>query len=291
MKSKRLQLIPYLFILPNVVIFLVFVVVPALYGFALSFTRWDVISEPVFVGVGNYISIFTSSSFWETTQRTLVYVLTVVPLTYVVSLLLALLVDSNMRLRTLMRAFFYVPAMLSAVVIGVSWRWIFGDYFGIINYFIERYGGTPINWLTTPGWAMLVVILASVWARAGYYMVMFLAGLQGIPEVYYEAAKIDGASRWQQFWRITLPLLKPTSLVVLVLCSIESFKVFDLIVTLTTGGPGRATTFLVQDIYRWAFQRGDLGYGSAMSVVLLLILGLLTVFQFRLTGIGGDAYE
>src|SRR5690606_30324189 len=118
----------------------------------------------------------------------------------------ALLVDSNMRLRTLMRAFFYVPAMLSAVVIGVSWRWIFGDYFGIINYFIERYGGTPINWLTTPGWAMLVVILASVWARAGYYMVMFLAGLQGIPEVYYEAAKIDGASRWQQFWRITLPL-------------------------------------------------------------------------------------
>jgi alpha-1,4-digalacturonate transport system permease protein len=290
-KSKRLQLIPYLFILPNVVIFLVFVVVPALYGFALSFTRWDVISEPVFVGVGNYISIFTSSSFWETTQRTLVYVLTVVPLTYVVSLLLALLVDSNMRLRTLMRAFFYVPAMLSAVVIGVSWRWIFGDYFGIINYFIERYGGTPINWLTTPGWAMLVVILASVWARAGYYMVMFLAGLQGIPEVYYEAAKIDGASRWQQFWRITLPLLKPTSLVVLVLCSIESFKVFDLIVTLTTGGPGRATTFLVQDIYRWAFQRGDLGYASAMSVVLLLILGLLTVFQFRLTGIGGDAYE
>lgn len=291
MKSKRLQLIPYLFILPNVVIFLVFVVVPALYGFALSFTRWDVISEPVFVGVGNYISIFTSSSFWETTQRTLVYVLTVVPLTYVVSLLLALLVDSNMRLRTLMRAFFYVPAMLSAVVIGVSWRWIFGDYFGIINYFIERYGGTPINWLTTPGWAMLVVILASVWARAGYYMVMFLAGLQGIPEVYYEAAKIDSASRWQQFWRITLPLLKPTSLVVLVLCSIESFKVFDLIVTLTTGGPGRATTFLVQDIYRWAFQRGDLGYASAMSVVLLLILGLLTVFQFRLTGIGGDAYE
>ena len=291
MKSKRLQLIPYLFILPNVVIFLVFVVVPALYGFALSFTRWDVISEPVFVGVGNYISIFTSSSFWETTQRTLVYVLTVVPLTYVVSLLLALLVDSNMRLRTLMRAFFYVPAMLSAVVIGVSWRWIFGDYFGIINYFIERYGGTPINWLTTPGWAMLVVILASVWARAGYYMVMFLAGLQGIPEVYYEAAKIDGASRWLQFWRITLPLLKPTSLVVLVLCSIESFKVFDLIVTLTTGGPGRATTFLVQDIYRWAFQRGDLGYASAMSVVLLLILGLLTVFQFRLTGIGGDAYE
>lgn len=138
---------------------------------------------------------------------------------------------------------------------------------------------------------MLVVILASVWARAGYYMVMFLAGLQGIPEVYYEAAKIDGASRWQQFWRITLPLLKPTSLVVLVLCSIESFKVFDLIVTLTTGGPGRATTFLVQDIYRWAFQRGDLGYASAMSVVLLLILGLLTVFQFRLTGIGGDAYE
>ncbi len=238
MKSKRLQLIPYLFILPNVVIFLVFVVVPALYGFALSFTRWDVISEPVFVGVGNYISIFTSSSFWETTQRTLVYVLTVVPLTYVVSLLLALLVDSNMRLRTLMRAFFYVPAMLSAVVIGVSWRWIFGDYFGIINYFIERYGGTPINWLTTPGWAMLVVILASVWARAGYYMVMFLAGLQGIPEVYYEAAKIDGASRWQQFWRITLPLLKPTSLVVLVLCSIESFKVFDLIVTLTTGVTG-----------------------------------------------------
>lgn len=291
MKRKRLQLVPYLFVLPNVLIFLIFVVFPAVYGLLLSFTRWDVISDPIFVGVNNYISIFSSVSFWETTRRTLVYVFTVVPLTFVVSLGLALLLDSNIRLRTLMRAFFYIPAMLSAVVIGVSWRWIFGDNFGIINFLLERFGGTPIGWLTTPDSAMLVVILASVWARAGYYMVIFLAGLQGIPDVYYEAAKIDGASRLQQFWRITLPMLKPTSLVVVVLCSIEAFKVFDLIVTLTTGGPGKATTFLVQDIYRWAFQRGDLGYASAMSVVLLLILGLLTVLQFQVVGKGGNAYE
>lgn len=290
MRGKR-QLAPYLFVLPNVLIFLIFVVFPALYGLGLSFTRWDVISDPIFVGVNNYISIFTSESFWETTQRTFVYVLSVVPLTYVISLALALLLDTKIKLRTVMRSFFYIPAMLSAVVIGVSWRWIFGDNFGIINYLLETVGGNPVGWLTTPTWAMVLVIAASVWARAGYYMVIFLAGLQGIPEVYYEAARIDGASVFQQFRQITLPLLKPTSLVVVVLCSIETFKVFDLIVTLTTGGPGRATTFLVQDIYRWAFQRGDLGYASAMSVILLLILGLLTAIQFSISQRGGSAYE
>ncbi len=290
MKGKR-QLAPYLFVLPNLLIFLVFVVFPALYGLVISFTRWDVISDPVFVGVNNYISIFTSASFWETTFRTFVYVLSVVPLTYVLGLALALLLDTKIKLRTVLRSFFYIPAMLSAVIIGVSWRWIFGDNFGIINYLLKASGGTPIRWLTTSTWAMVIVIAASVWSRAGYYMVIFLAGLQGIPEVYYEAARIDGASALQQFYRITLPLLRPTSLVVVVLCSIESFKVFDLIMTLTTGGPGRATTFLVQDIYRWAFQRGDMGYASAMSMVLLLILGLLTVIQFGISKRGGNAYE
>lgn len=291
MSDRKRLLTPYLFVLPNVLIFLIFVVFPAIYGLVLSFTKWDVISDPVFVGLKNYISIFSSESFWDTTRKTFIYVFAVVPWTFVTSLALALLLDMKIRLRSVMRALFYIPSMLSAVVIGVSWRWILGDNFGVINYLLESAGFKSVGWLTTPSWAMFVVILVSVWARAGYYMVIFLAGLQSISSVYYEAARIDGASVWQQFWRITLPLLKPTSLVVVVLTGIEAFKVFDLIVVMTTGGPGKATTFLVQDIYRWAFERGDLGYASAMSVVLLLILGLLTAVQFGIAERGGNAYE
>ncbi len=291
MSDRKRLLTPYLFVLPNVLIFLIFVVFPAIYGLVLSFTKWDVISDPVFVGLKNYISIFSSESFWDTTRKTFIYVFAVVPWTFVTSLALALLLDMKIRLRSVMRALFYIPSMLSAVVIGVSWRWILGDNFGVINYLLERAGFKSVGWLTTPSWTMFVVILVSVWARAGYYMVIFLAGLQSISSVYYEAARIDGASVWQQFWQITLPLLKPTSLVVVVLTGIEAFKVFDLIVVMTTGGPGKATTFLVQDIYRWAFERGDLGYASAMSVVLLLILGLLTAVQFGIAERGGNAYE
>lgn len=290
-RSTKQKLTPYLFVLPNVLVFAIFIIYPAFYGLYISFTKWDIISNPNFVGISNYINIFNDPQFLDTLRRTFIYVGASVPLIFILSLALAIGLDKKIKGRSAFRAIFYMPAMLSFIIIGVSWKWILGDNFGIINYVLELIGLQPISWLTTPTLAFIVVILVTVWARAGYFMVIFLAGLQGISDIYYEAAEIDGASRWQKFRHITLPMLKPTSLVVLVLSTITVFKMFDLVIALTQGGPGRATTFLVQDIYLMAFERGNLGLASAMSVVLFVILSILTILQFKASSKGGNAYE
>jgi len=285
------KIAPYLFILPNLIIFGIFIVFPALFGFYVSFTEWDVLTSPEFIGLGNFIKLFQSAEFWTILSRTLIYVFSVVPITFGLSMVLAIILDRNIKAKGFFRAIFYLPTMSSFIVIGVSWRWILGNNFGILNYLLDLAGMAPVNWLTNARTATIMVIFATVWARVGYFMVMFIAGLQGIPGVYYEAAEIDGASKWQQFRHITFPLLKPTSLVVVVLSTIQAFKMFGLIKVMTTGGPGDSTTYLVQEIYQQAFQVGDMGYASAMSVMLFIILGLLTIVQFKVSNRGGNAYE
>lgn len=287
----RIKLAPYMFLLPNLLVFGVFIIVPALSGFYYSLTEWDVISTPEFVGFENFAKILTSSRFWETTVRTFIYVFSVVPLTVVASLTVAMLLNREIKAKGTLRALFYLPTMLSFIVIGVSWRWILGNNFGILNYILDTVGLQPINWLTQTFSATVMVILASIWARTGYFMVIFLAGLQGIPEMYYEAAVIDGASRGQKFRFITLPLLTPTTLVVVVLDTIQAFKMFGLIKVMTEGGPGRDTTYLVQAIYEEAFQRSRMGSAAAMSVVLFFIMAILTLVQFRASRKGQSAYE
>ncbi|MFW5873736.1 MAG: carbohydrate ABC transporter permease [Bacillota bacterium] len=290
-RTTKQKLTPYMFVLPNLLVFGIFIIYPAFYGLYISFTEWDIISSPNFVGISNFINIFNNPNFLDTLQRTFIYVGISVPLMFVLALVLAIGLDKKIRGRGAFRAIFYMPAMLSFIIIGVSWKWILGDNFGIVNYILEYFGLQTVSWLTTPTLAFIIVILVTVWARAGYFMVIFLAGLQSISNIYYEAAEIDGASKWQQFIHITLPMLKPTSLVVLVLSTISVFKMFDLIIALTQGGPGRATTFLVQDIYLMAFDRGNLGLASAMSVVLFVILSILTIIQFKVSARGGNAYE
>lgn len=291
MNKRKGQIAPYLFLLPNLLIFGIFVILPSVFGFVISFTKWDVLTSPAFVGLGNYIRIFNDSRFWDTFLRTLVYVLMSVPLTFLLSMVLALILNTGMKARGLFRAIFYLPAMLSFIIIGISWQWLLGDNFGVVNYILHSVGLQPVRWLTTSTTAMMMVVLATVWARSGYYMVMFLAGLQGIPETYYEAADIDGANKWQQFKEITLPLLKPTSLVVLVLNTIEVFKMYGLVHSMTTGGPGRSTTFIVQEIYSTAFSRGNMGYAATMSMILFMTLCVLTIIYFRINKKGGNAYE
>lgn len=290
-RSTKQKLTPYMFVLPNLLVFGIFIIYPAFYGLYISFNKWDIISKPSFVGLSNFINIFNNPTFLDTLRRTFIYVGISVPLMFTLALVMAIGLDKKIKGRGAFRAIFYMPAMLSFIIIGVSWKWILGDNFGIVNYILELIGMQPISWLTTPTLAFAIVILVTVWARAGYFMVIFLAGLQGISGVYYEAAEIDGASKWQQFVHITLPMLKPTSLVVVVLSTISVFKMFDLIIALTQGGPGRATTFLVQDIYLMAFERGNLGLASAMSVVLFVILSILTIIQFKVSARGGNAYE
>lgn len=278
---------PYLFILPNFVIFLFFIVIPALFGFYYAFTEWDGLNEITWIGLDNFKEIFASSEFWDSLGRTVLYSMITVPLLFAVSLLLAGLLIREIRLKGIFRAIFYWPTMISFIVVGVTWKWMLGYDFGIINYLLTLAGHEPIKWLTDGFYANLAVIGATVWSRTGFYMVMFIAGLQSIPVSYYEASEIDGANPVRKFLHITLPLLKPTSFLVLILSMIDAFKSYAMVFSLTSGGPNKATTYLVQSIYENAFQENRMGYASALSVVLFAILCTLTFVQFRINK-GGE---
>lgn len=278
-------LAPLLFLLPNILIFTTFIIIPLFRGLSMSFMDWGVFTSPKFVGLKNFLLLFKDQVFIITLRNTIVYSICAVLLLLVVSLLLALALSKNsIKGERMFRAVFYIPSLISMVAVGISWRFILGDEMGILNYVIRSLGGARIPWLTNGPMAMMSVIAVTVWAGAGYYMVIFISGLQAIPLELYEAATIDGANRWQEFWRITLPLLKSTVLVVIVLSTIASFKAYELIVTMTKGGPGYSTKFIVQQVYEVAFIEDRMGYASAMSIVLMMIIGAFTLMQFKLSG-------
>lgn len=276
-------LAPYLFLLPNFSIFLIFVVIPAIYGLIYSFTNYDGLSEMKFVGLKNYIKIIHNIDFWSVLAKTSIYAVIIVPLIFVCSLVVAMYLIKEIKFKGFFRAIFYWPTMISFVIVGVAWKWILGENFGILNYFLVCLGHSPVKWLTNDFNANAAVIVATLWSRLGFYMVIFMGGLQSIPTSYYEAASIDGATKPQVFKAITFPLLKPTSLMVVILSVIDAFKAYPLILALTGGGPGKGTTYLVQYIYQYGFVRYEIGYASAMSVILFLILSAFTVIQFKLT--------
>lgn len=275
--------VPYLFLLPNILIFSLFIALPALFGLMYSFSKYDGLNPLEYVGFRNYSAILQSAEFWDVMRRTFLYVCTSVPLIFAGALLIALMLVREIRGKALFRAIFYWPVMISFIIVGLTWKWIFGSSFGVVNYLLELAGLAPVEWLSDPTNAKISVIIATLWSRVGFYMVIFIAGLQSIPQDYYEAARIDGASGLRTFFNITLPLLKPTSLLVLILSVIEAFKQYPLMMALTGGGPGKATTNIVQYVYQTGFIKMQLGMASAMSIVLFLIIAAFTVIQFRLT--------
>jgi alpha-1,4-digalacturonate transport system permease protein len=274
---------PYLFVLPNLIIFFVFIVIPAILGLLYSFYEYDGLNPMTFIGLDNYLDIFKNMEFWSTLGKTAIYAAIVVPLIYGIALIIASLLIQEVRFRGLFRAIYYWPTMISFIIVGLTWKWIFGDAFGIVNYLLTWIGLEPIAFLSSSFWANIVVIIATVWSRVGFFMVIFIAGLQAIPADYYEAGRLDGASKLRLFWSITLPLLKPTSLLVIMLSLIDAFKAFPLMFALTGGGPGKETTFIVQYIYEVGFTKQELGLASAMSVVLFAIIGIFSALQFRLS--------
>lgn len=282
-----IRLAPWVLIAPNLLIFGIFIVIPALIGAGTSLLDWDGLARRNFVGLGNYAALFRSAAFWEAFGRTTIYALICVPLVMGFALLLANLMIKQFRLKGLFRAVFYWPTMISFIITGLSFKFIFGDSFGIINYLLRMLGQSPIPWLTRPSFAWFVLVLATVWSRAGFYMVTFISGLNSIPQSYYEACDVDGANSVQKFFRITLPLLKPTTFLVLILLVIDMFKAYPIVRALTEGGPSGSTRFIVQLIYEEAFTKSHMGYASAMSIVLFLILGLFTIIQFKINQ-GGE---
>lgn len=290
MRTRGQKLFPYLMLVPMLAIFTVYLFYPALNGLWISFTKWDGINEQVFNGLDNYVKLFGDRSFWQSVGRTLLFAAVSVPGIYVVGLGLALLLDNPLRGRGIYRAIFYWPCMISSIVVGLSWRFLLGEDFGVVNYLLTRIGLEPVSWLTNANAAMGVVVFVTIWSMSGYYMVMFIAGLKAISPEYYEAASIDGATYWQSFRHITMPLLRPTSLLVLVLSLVAVIKTYPLVVSLTKGGPAGATKFIVQIIHETGFEKNQMGYASAMTMVLFVILAVLTLIQFRINR-GGNSNE
>jgi len=282
-KQRKKNLVALSFIAPNFLGFFIFTMAPLIFALALGFMHWDGANEIRFAGISNFIKLFSDETFKISTLNTFYYTITTVPFTLVCSLGLAVLLNSKLRGRNFFRAVFFFPYVGSLVAIAVVWNMMFHPVMGPVNYLLAKLGIENLpRWAASTQWAMPTVILASIWRGMGYYMVIYLAALQGIPPYLYEAARIDGATPWQQFIKITLPMLAPATFFVSIMLTISCFKVFDLIMVMTAGGPGRATNVLVYHIYNTAFKYFQFGYSSAIAMVLFVIVLAITIIQFRM---------
>lgn len=287
-RSKRDTLIAYSFILPNFIGFLLFTLIPLVFAFVLAFMNWDGANEATFVGFKNIARLASDKQFLIALKNTIVYTLGTVPITLVCALFLAILLNEKIFARNFLRSVTFFPYVASLVAVSVVWNFIFNPTQGPVNGFLHSITGLPYSqlpgWGSSKDWAMVTVILFSVWKNMGYYMVIYLAGLQGINPGLYEAASLDGASTWQKFKHITVPQLQPTTFFVTMMMIISSFKVYDIFINLFAGGDnqlGDATRVLVYQIYNTAFRSLDYGYASAQALVLFIIVLGITLIQFR----------
>jgi multiple sugar transport system permease protein len=276
-RERREALQGYLSISPWVIGFLLFTLGPVLVSVYFSFTQWTITRPSEWVGLRNYIRMFTKDPlFWQALKVTGNFVLISVPLKLFFGVALSLLLNLKVRGMDLYRTIFYIPAVISGVAVSLMWIWLLQPDTGVINTLLALVGIEGPGWFWDPDWALFSVALMSVWSVGGS-AIIYLAGLQNIPPHLYEAAKIDGAGVWQRFWRITIPLLTPTLFFQLVVEMIESFKVFTQAFVITKGGPLKATYFYLFYFYEEAFQNFNMGYASALAVVLMIIIMTATV--------------
>ncbi len=267
------------FLLPSLAGLLLFSVLPILASLVLTFFDWNLLRPPRFVGWANYQALARDDSFWQALLHTLSFIGGYLPLVVVAGLGLALALDRPLRGRAFFRVSLFAPVVSAWVAVALVWRWIFNPVYGLLNYLLAAIGVSGPQWLFDPSWAMPAIIVTSVWKDMGFLMVMFLAGLQGIPKEYYEAASVDGAGVWRHFWNITLPLLTPTLFFAVVISLINSFQVFDQVWVMTNGGPAGATSVLVEQIVKAAFSFGKMGYAAALSWVLFALVFAVTAVQ------------
>jgi multiple sugar transport system permease protein len=279
----RRTLTGYLFISPFILGFLLWFLIPAVTAVWLSFQNWNLISPPEFIGANNFARLGSDKLFWQSLKVTANYTLVSVPLGLVLGFLLALLMNSKVRGITFFRTIYYLPSIVPAVASAVLWAWILNTEFGLLNSLLNYFGIRRVAWLQDPDWALPALILMSLWGLGGS-MVIYLAGLQGIPESFYEAAKIDGAGRWAQLRYITVPLMSPIIFFNLIIGIIGSFQVFTAGFLITDGGPQNATLFYVLYLYRTGFRYLDMGYAATLAWVLFLIILVLTLLVFRYVG-------
>ena len=278
--KKAQRNIALLFLLPNLLGFLVFIVYPVLKSLYISFFNWDGLGTKEFIGLENYLSLLSDSTFRVSFWNNIHYTVVTVPLSIILGILIAMLMNVRMKGIQVFRVIYFLPQITSMIAIGIVWTTVLANY-GPINQFLMTLGmENPPQWLSSSDWALISVEMVSIWRSMGYNAVILLARLQGINAELYEAAKIDGAGAFRRFFSITLPMLSPTIFLCLVMQLIGSFKVFDTIMSMTQGGPGRATNVLTYYIYQKAFVDWKFGYASAVAYVLFAIIMILTLIQF-----------
>ena len=280
MRGERFWL--WFFLAPTLVGLLFGSLGPVLAAIAISFADWDVITPPELAGLDNYRRLIQDPVFRKALVNTAYYVVGLVPAATALSLLLAILLNQKLRGITWYRTAYFMPVVSSTVAVALVWSWIYAKDFGLLNYLLRGLGLEPVAWLSSSRWAMPAVILMAIWGNLGTGMVIFLAGLQAIGQSYYEAAEVDGANVWQQFRRITLPLITPSLFFYFVITMISAFQVFEQIYIMTRGGPANSTTTLVYYIYRNAFRNFKMGYASSQAIVLFAIIMVLTLIYWRL---------
>ncbi|MER5612540.1 sugar ABC transporter permease [Streptomyces sp. NPDC002215] len=270
-----------LLLAPSFVLILAFVLGPMLGSLWISFHDWNLLKPMTWTGLDNYREVLTSADTWKAFRNTLYYVVGYLPLVYAGGLLIALGLNRALRGRNLLRGIYFLPVVTSWVVVALVWKWILNPNSGALNAVLGWFGINGPGWWTDPTWAMPSVILASAWKDLGFVMVILLAGLQAIPESVYEAAKVDGVTAWQRFRHVTFPLLAPSSLFVVMISLINGFQVFDQVFVMTGGGPAGATTTVVSAVYDNSFRYGKIGYASALSWVLFVVILIVSVAQSR----------
>jgi multiple sugar transport system permease protein len=281
-ERQRERFSALLFLTPSLVGFLIFTVFPVVAAIALAFYDYDLLLGKKFNGLQNFSDLAHDDVFRAALLNTVYFTLGSVPLSVALGLGAALLANHALRGITLFRTIYLLPYVTVTVAVALVWRWIYLPDVGLFNTVLGWVGIDGPNWLTSKTWALPGLIIMSVWKTFGYNMVIFLAGLQAIPEYLYDAAKVDGASAWRRFLHITLPMLSPTTLFVVVISVIVSFQVFDQALVMTNGGPGTSTTTLVLYIYKAGFQSYRMGYASAIALVLFVLVAIFTAIQFTL---------
>lgn len=278
---KRNKWLPYLFVLPYILHFLVFVAFPVFFSLFLTFHKWNIISPVEFVGWSNYTRMFNDRMFWIAIINTLKFLAIHIPLQLIIALALAEFLNQKIRFKGFFRAAFFLPVIVSGVVVTILWQQLFGFDMGLINRILVQLGLNKVGWLINPDIAMTSIAVMATWKNVGLYIILFLAGLQTVPKAYYEAAQIEGASHWQQFRRITLPLINPTIFMVVILSTIGGFSLFIEPYIMTGGGPLNSTLSSVLYIYKQAFQYYHMGYSATLGFFFAFLILAVVIIQKR----------
>ena len=271
----------FVFSIPSLILFLLFTFVPVIITIYFSFYSWDLLHPMKFIGFKNFKDLLSDKWFWNSIFVSFKYTFLSVPLIFILSLILGIFLQEEDRFSKTFRAFFYWPYMVPLVAAGTMWKWLLSTDTGMINAILSKLGFINVSWLENPHLALLSTVLVQVWVLTGFMMMLFITGLQNIPQELHEAAIVDGANKFQLFWKITFPLLKNTSVLVIIHSIAYCFRNFTIVYILTTGGPGYATTVTPLYIYQQAFSSYRIGYASAMSLVFLIIVFIVSFFAFR----------